>query len=244
MRSRVARWPRSGRWCTTSTSSHAFYYLVIHAWTSFGGGEVWIRIPSVVATAVSAGLIALIGRRLAGARAGLLAGAAVRDVAFRHLLCPGGAFVRPGRGPRPGRQLLPDAVVCRHHDWAGGSGMPSPTGRRCPHPRVRHPRRGRPRSDACCSARLPMAGRGGGGPSAPCRAGCCSSRWPSFPSAKPDSCRGCSTPDSGTVAESGPLAERSCAGGDGGDRPDSGWSVSSVRWTWACGTGIGNGIGA
>lgn len=53
---------------------HAFYYLLIHAWSWFGDGEVWIRIPSVVASAASAGLIALTGRRLVSSRAGLLAG--------------------------------------------------------------------------------------------------------------------------------------------------------------------------
>lgn len=53
---------------------HAFYYLLIHAWSWFGDGEVWIRIPSVVASAASAGLIALIGRRLVSSRAGLVAG--------------------------------------------------------------------------------------------------------------------------------------------------------------------------
>lgn len=62
---------------------HAAYYLLLHGWVVLGsliggpasaGGEVWLRVPSLLAAAVSAGLVAAIGRRLVSSRAGLLAG--------------------------------------------------------------------------------------------------------------------------------------------------------------------------
>ena len=53
---------------------HAAYYLAMHVWMSVGGGEVWMRIPSLVASGVSAGLVAALGTRLVNARVGLGAG--------------------------------------------------------------------------------------------------------------------------------------------------------------------------
>jgi mannosyltransferase len=51
------------------------YYVLMHAWVSvFGDSDVAVRAPSVIAMAASAGLIGAIGNRLAGRRAGLLAG--------------------------------------------------------------------------------------------------------------------------------------------------------------------------
>ncbi|WP_240138269.1 glycosyltransferase family 39 protein [Streptomyces sp. MUM 178J] len=54
---------------------HGLYYLLMHA--LFGvweGGLLTLRIPSVLATAVSAGCVGLVACRLAGVRAGLLSG--------------------------------------------------------------------------------------------------------------------------------------------------------------------------
>ena len=53
---------------------HGAYYLVEHFWLRFGGGEVWMRVPSVLAMGVAAGATAALGSRLAGARTGLVAG--------------------------------------------------------------------------------------------------------------------------------------------------------------------------
>lgn len=55
---------------------HGLYYLLMHAVFRTAGDGLWaLRLPSVAATAVAAAGVAAIGRRLAGERAGLLAGA-------------------------------------------------------------------------------------------------------------------------------------------------------------------------
>jgi mannosyltransferase len=53
---------------------HGAYYLGLHVWMLPGGGEVWMRVPSVLAMAVAAGATAALGMRLGGARTGLVAG--------------------------------------------------------------------------------------------------------------------------------------------------------------------------
>ncbi|WP_416970189.1 hypothetical protein [Streptomyces sp. 4F14] len=54
---------------------HALYYAVMHGvFGVLGDGLVPLRLPSVLATAAAASAVALIGLRLAGPRAGLLAG--------------------------------------------------------------------------------------------------------------------------------------------------------------------------
>jgi mannosyltransferase len=51
------------------------YYLAMHVWVGLAGDSpTALRLPSVVAMACAAGLTALVGRRLAGAPVGLLAG--------------------------------------------------------------------------------------------------------------------------------------------------------------------------
>jgi len=56
---------------------HGLYYLLMHlVFGLFGQGLVMLRLPSVLGTAVAAAGVALTGRRLAGPRAGLLAGLA------------------------------------------------------------------------------------------------------------------------------------------------------------------------
>ncbi|MPQ97951.1 hypothetical protein GB931_08445 [Modestobacter sp. I12A-02628] len=49
------------------------YYLALWGWTSVSDSETWIRSLSVLAAVVTVPLTALVGRRLLGARAGLLA---------------------------------------------------------------------------------------------------------------------------------------------------------------------------
>ncbi|MDN3026096.1 glycosyltransferase family 39 protein [Streptomyces sp. S.PB5] len=54
---------------------HALYYAVMHGlFGLFGGGLLTLRLPSVLAMSVAASGVGLLGLRLAGARAGLLAG--------------------------------------------------------------------------------------------------------------------------------------------------------------------------
>ncbi|WP_139209691.1 glycosyltransferase family 39 protein [Microlunatus flavus] len=53
---------------------HGAYYLFMHLWLLPGGGEVWMRVPSVLGMAVGAGATAALGVRLAGPRTGLVAG--------------------------------------------------------------------------------------------------------------------------------------------------------------------------
>ncbi|MFV2111897.1 glycosyltransferase family 39 protein [Micromonospora sp. LOL_025] len=51
------------------------YYLFMHAWVAvFGDSVTALRLPATLAMAATAGLTALLGQRLLGARAGLLAG--------------------------------------------------------------------------------------------------------------------------------------------------------------------------
>jgi mannosyltransferase len=53
---------------------HGLYYLFMHVWLLPGGGEVWMRVPSVLGMAVAAGAVAALGVLLAGRGVGLVAG--------------------------------------------------------------------------------------------------------------------------------------------------------------------------
>lgn len=61
---------------------HALYYLGMHVWMKVANDEVWMRIPSVLASAVSAGLVAALGTRLSGVRVGLTAGLMFTAIPF------------------------------------------------------------------------------------------------------------------------------------------------------------------
>lgn len=57
---------------------HGLYYLLMHGlFTCFGPGTTTLRLPSVLAMAVAAACVTVIGQRLAGARAGLVGGLAL-----------------------------------------------------------------------------------------------------------------------------------------------------------------------
>ncbi|MET9430124.1 hypothetical protein [Streptomyces sp. NPDC003036] len=57
---------------------HGLYYLLMHGlFATFGAGTTTLRLPSVLAMAVAAGCVTVIGRRLAGLWAGLGAGLAL-----------------------------------------------------------------------------------------------------------------------------------------------------------------------
>lgn len=45
---------------------HGLYYLTIHAWIVFGRGPVALRLPSLIAAVLAAGVITELGRRLSG----------------------------------------------------------------------------------------------------------------------------------------------------------------------------------
>jgi mannosyltransferase len=54
---------------------HGLYYLVMHCWVVFGSSPTLLRVPSIIAMAIGAGLAAVIGRKLTGSGwAGLFAG--------------------------------------------------------------------------------------------------------------------------------------------------------------------------
>jgi mannosyltransferase len=54
---------------------HGLYYVVMHCWAVIGSSPTVLRVPSVIAMAIAAGLTAVIGRRLTGSGwAGLFAG--------------------------------------------------------------------------------------------------------------------------------------------------------------------------
>jgi mannosyltransferase len=65
---------------------HGLYYLLMHGWMGLGSSPVLMRVPSVIAMAVAAALMVIIGRRLTGsAWAGLFAGlimAATPSISF------------------------------------------------------------------------------------------------------------------------------------------------------------------
>ena len=65
---------------------HGLYYLLMHGWVALGSSPVALRIPSVIAMAVAAALMVVIGRRLTGSGwAGLFAGlitAATPSISF------------------------------------------------------------------------------------------------------------------------------------------------------------------
>ncbi|MFI6438686.1 glycosyltransferase family 39 protein [Streptomyces sp. NPDC050759] len=85
---------------------HGLYYLLMHALFRLCGDMdplLVLRLPSVLATAAAAGILALLGRRLAGPRAGLLAG-----LAF-SMLPPVQRYAQEGRSY---------AVVCALIVWA------------------------------------------------------------------------------------------------------------------------------
>jgi mannosyltransferase len=53
---------------------HAVYYTFLHGWLELGTGEVWARVPSVLAMAAAAGLVGVIGSRVVSRPVGLVAG--------------------------------------------------------------------------------------------------------------------------------------------------------------------------
>ncbi|MHC6626287.1 glycosyltransferase family 39 protein [Streptomyces globosus] len=98
----VAHRPPSGLWELVGQvdAVHGLYYLLVHAVLRIAGtgpdaaldGGLWaLRLPSVAATALAAAGVAAVGRRLAGERAGMIAGAVYA------VLPPVQAYAQEGR---------------------------------------------------------------------------------------------------------------------------------------------------
>ncbi|MFJ7265136.1 hypothetical protein ACIQV3_00440 [Streptomyces sp. NPDC099050] len=112
---------------------HGLYYLLMHAlFEVFGASTTTLRLPSVLAVAVAAGCVALIGRRLAGPWAGLggglalgllpavqfqlqegrsyalvAGGAGLSTLLLVSLIAAAGSGTGAGVGARPGRRTWP-----------------------------------------------------------------------------------------------------------------------------------------
>ena len=66
--------PRLAHLLSHVDAVHGLYYLLMHGWLSLGTGEVWLRLPSVLAMAVTAALVGVLGTRLIGTFGGYLSG--------------------------------------------------------------------------------------------------------------------------------------------------------------------------
>ncbi|MFJ7337090.1 hypothetical protein ACIQU3_13265 [Streptomyces sp. NPDC101110] len=111
---------------------HGLYYLLMHAlFECFGPGIVTLRLPSVLATAVAAACVAVIGRRLAGAGAGLAGGMALGLLpAVQFYSQEGRSYAWVAAGAGVSTLLLVTALqrqVPRRH-WAAYSGTVLVTG--------------------------------------------------------------------------------------------------------------------
>ncbi|GII80894.1 hypothetical protein Sru01_58760 [Sphaerisporangium rufum] len=107
-------------WNTIQTRDAVFlpYYLLMYVWSRAGAADWWLRLPSALAVAAATVLLADLGRRLGGARAGTVAGVTL-------LLLP--AISRFGQEARPYTMAVAAAVLsfwCLHRAletgrWAG-----------------------------------------------------------------------------------------------------------------------------
>ncbi|WP_165372061.1 glycosyltransferase family 39 protein [Streptomyces sp. L-9-10] len=72
----VARRSFSEIWQTLANidAVHGFYYLIMHIVYMFGDGLLTLRLPSVMATALAACGVALLGSKLGGPRVGIISG--------------------------------------------------------------------------------------------------------------------------------------------------------------------------
>ncbi|MER5835613.1 glycosyltransferase family 39 protein [Streptomyces sp. NPDC002130] len=104
---------------------HGLYYLLMHVlFECFGPGITTLRLPSVLATAVAAACVAVIGRRLAGAWAGLAGGMTLGLLpAVQFYLQEGRSYALVAAGTGVSTVLLVTALqrqVRRRH-WAAYS---------------------------------------------------------------------------------------------------------------------------
>lgn len=99
---------------------HGFYYLLMHLlFECFGPSTTTLRLPSVLATAVAAACVAVIGRRVAGGPSRRNGFAAAAD---RAVLSPGRSVIRAGGGRSRGFDAVP-------HNSPPTAGQDAPLGR-------------------------------------------------------------------------------------------------------------------
>ncbi|SEQ26582.1 mannosyltransferase [Streptomyces sp. yr375] len=100
---------------------HGLYYLLMHVVLALHPGEVVLRLPSVCAATVTAGLVAALGVRLAGRRVGLWAGLlyAVTPLAG-HYAQEGRSYALVAAGAAGATLLLVRAVEERRLWWRYG----------------------------------------------------------------------------------------------------------------------------
>lgn len=106
---------------------HGLYYLLMHAlFECFGPGTTTLRLPSVLATGVAAACVAIVGRRLAGAPAGLAGGMTLGLLpAVQFYSQEGRSYALVAAGAGVSTLLLVTALqrrVQRRH-WAAYSGV-------------------------------------------------------------------------------------------------------------------------
>ncbi len=74
-RGATVSWPQLWHLLTHIDLVHGLYYALMHGWVQlFGDSQLALRVPSILAGALSAGLVTLLGRRLFSTPVGLLAG--------------------------------------------------------------------------------------------------------------------------------------------------------------------------
>ncbi|MFI5685627.1 hypothetical protein [Streptomyces sp. NPDC051636] len=97
---------------------HGLYYLLMHAVLAPHPGEVLLRLPSVCAAALAAGLVAALGTRLAGPRVGLWAGLlyAVTPM-VGHYAQEGRSYAMVAAGAAGATLLLVRAVPLGGRSW-------------------------------------------------------------------------------------------------------------------------------
>ncbi|MEW9551115.1 glycosyltransferase family 39 protein [Nonomuraea sp. NPDC050783] len=95
------------------------YYLLMYGWTRLGGtADWWVRLPSALGMAVATGMLADLGRRIGGAKAGAVAGVTL-------LLLP--SISRFGQETRPYALAVAAAVFsfwALHRAERGDGGWP------------------------------------------------------------------------------------------------------------------------
>lgn len=111
---------------------HGLYYLLMHLlFEVFGASTATLRLPSVLAVAVAAGCVALIGRRLAGPWAGLGGGLALGLLpAVQFQLQEGRAYALVAGGAGLSTLLLVSLITTAGHGSGTAAGSAAGAGSR------------------------------------------------------------------------------------------------------------------
>ncbi|MFD0383768.1 glycosyltransferase family 39 protein [Streptomyces stramineus] len=113
--------PDMGHLLGSIDAVHGLYYLLMHPVLAVRPDEIALRLPSVAASAVTAGLVAALGCRLAGPRVGLWAGLLYAGAPFvSHYAQEGRSYALVATGAALATWLLVRAVEGgSHRRWAG-----------------------------------------------------------------------------------------------------------------------------